>query len=144
MFTVSAVCCSSFRSIQERKWNFANSPVGIYRCPLSQFAERLRQWNLLQLWESVNVTSVGLNGQNSVDLKAYLIMKFEAQCTLCKRTLNLGTLGVKALVSHTKSEKHQLASKNIQQSHAITHIIVSLYHIWCRALLYFKIFLKRS
>ena len=41
-------------------------------------------------------------------LKAVPDDEFEAQCMLCKRTLNLGTLGVNALVLHTKSEKHHL------------------------------------
>ena len=45
--------------------------------------------------------------------------EFKAQCILCKRTLSLGTLGVKVLVSHTKSEKRQLTSK----------IVKSHYHI---------------
>ena len=55
-------------------------------------------------------------------LKAVPDNEFETQCTLCKRTLNLGTLVVKALVSHTKSEKHQLASKSLQRRHTITHL----------------------
>ena len=59
-------------------------------------------------------------------LKARPHNEFEVQCTLCKRTLNLGKLGVKALVSHTKSEKHQLASKSLQQSHTITHFCMPL------------------
>ena len=45
---------------------------------------------------------------------------------LCKRTRKLGTLGVKALVSHTKSEKQRLACKSLQQSHAITHFCTPL------------------
>ena len=40
---------------------------------------------------------------------------------ICQRTLGLGTLGVKAQMSHAKSEKHELASKSLQRSHAITH-----------------------
>ena len=54
-------------------------------------------------------------------LNAILNNESEAQCTLCKRTLKLGTLGVKVLVSHAKSEKQRLASKSLQRSHAITH-----------------------
>ena len=38
-------------------------------------------------------------------LKAEPHHEFEVQCTLCKRTLKLGTLGMKVLVSLTKSEK---------------------------------------
>ena len=52
--------------------------------------------------------------------------EFEAHCTLCKKTLNLSTLGVKALVSHTKSGKHQLASKSLQRSLTITHFCTPL------------------
>ena len=48
------------------------------------------------------------------------------QFALCKRTHNLGTLGVKALVSRTKSEKHQLASKSLQRNHVITHFCTPL------------------
>ena len=50
-------------------------------------------------------------------LKAVKIMNYDAQCVICQRTFNLGTLSVKALVSHTKLEKYQLTSKR----HAITH-----------------------
>ena len=92
----------------------------------SPVPERLWLRNLLQLCESVYLTSVGLNIQISVGLKAILDNEFEAQCTLCKRTLKLGTLGMKALVSHTKSEKHWLASKSLQRSHAITHCCMPL------------------
>ena len=52
--------------------------------------------------------------------------EFEAQSTLCERTLKLGTFGVKALVSHTKLEKHQLASKSLQRIHTITHFCTPL------------------
>ena len=38
-------------------------------------------------------------------LKSITNNESEAQRMLCKRTLNLGTLGVKTLVSHTKSGK---------------------------------------
>ena len=38
----------------------------------------------------------------------------------------MGTLGVKALVLHTKLEKHWLASKSVQQSHAVTHFCMPL------------------
>ena len=48
-------------------------------------------------------------------LKAVPSNEFEAQCMLCKRTLNLGTL-VWKLWCHT-----QLASKSLQRRHAITH-----------------------
>ena len=50
----------------------------------------------------------------------------EAQCILCQRILSLSTLGVKAPVSHTKSDKHQLASKRLQRSHTITHFCTPL------------------
>lgn len=44
----------------------------------------------------------------------------EAYCTLCKRALKLGTLGVKALESHQKSDKHQASEKSKRESHAMT------------------------
>ncbi|XP_062374792.1 uncharacterized protein LOC134062699 [Sardina pilchardus] len=43
----------------------------------------------------------------------------EAYCTLCKRTLKLGTLGIKALESHTKSTKHQESANSARNSHGI-------------------------
>ena len=64
-------------------------------------------------------------------LKATPNDKFEEQCTLCKTTLKLGTLGVKVLVSHTKLQKHQLASKSLQQSHTITHFYTRLSQVPC-------------
>ncbi|XP_063731298.1 uncharacterized protein LOC134858964 isoform X3 [Eleginops maclovinus] len=43
----------------------------------------------------------------------------EAYCTFCKRTLKLGTLGIKALESHTKSSKHQESANAARNSHGI-------------------------
>ena len=43
-----------------------------------------------------------------------------------KRTLNLSTLSVKALVSNTKFEKHQLASKSLQRRNASVVKIVQM------------------
>ena len=45
---------------------------------------------------------------------------FEAYCTLCKKGLKLGTLGVKALESHSKSEKHKAAIKCQEQTSSIS------------------------
>ncbi|XP_063736841.1 uncharacterized protein LOC134862726 isoform X2 [Eleginops maclovinus] len=43
----------------------------------------------------------------------------EAYCTFCKRTLKLGTLGIKALEFHTKSSKHQESANAARNSHGI-------------------------
>lgn len=43
----------------------------------------------------------------------------EAYCTLCKRALKLGTLGVKALESHVKSHKHQASLKSARECRRI-------------------------
>ncbi|XP_063744625.1 uncharacterized protein LOC134867752 isoform X3 [Eleginops maclovinus] len=43
----------------------------------------------------------------------------EAYCTFCKRTLKLGTLGIKALESHTKSSKHKESANAARNSHGI-------------------------
>ncbi|KAL6471512.1 hypothetical protein MHYP_G00201620 [Metynnis hypsauchen] len=50
---------------------------------------------------------------------------YEAHCKLCKKTIQLGTLGVKALESHAKAEKHQLATKSLQRTQAITQFCAS-------------------
>lgn len=47
---------------------------------------------------------------------------FEARCTLCNKTVKLGTLGVKALESHSQSEKHKTQVKNQQQTPAISSV----------------------
>ena len=46
---------------------------------------------------------------------------YEAHCTLCKKTFKLGTLGIKALESHCKSEKHKAVIKWQQQTLSISH-----------------------
>ena len=115
----SAPCCTSVWTIRNTSGilSTASQNLSPHTKPV---LERLWLQNLQQLWERVNLTSVGLNIEFSW-LKAVLTNESEAQCTLCQRTLNFDALGVKALVSHTKSEKHQLASKSLQQSHTITH-----------------------
>ncbi|XP_050974815.1 uncharacterized protein LOC127170690 isoform X1 [Labeo rohita] len=45
---------------------------------------------------------------------------FEAYCLLCKKAIKLGTLGVRALSSHAKSEKHLTAVKGLEQTTAIS------------------------
>ena len=45
---------------------------------------------------------------------------FEARCTLCKKTLKLASLVIKALESHGRSEKHNATLKSQQQTPAIT------------------------
>src|SRR4029434_4638743 len=45
---------------------------------------------------------------------------FEASCTLCKKTLKLASLGMKALESYGRSEKHNATLKSQQQTPAIT------------------------
>lgn len=46
---------------------------------------------------------------------------YEAHCALCKKTLKLGTLGIKALESHRKSEKHKEIIECQQQTLSISH-----------------------
>lgn len=45
---------------------------------------------------------------------------FEAYCLLCKKAIKLGTLGVRALSSHAKSEKHLTAVKGLKQTTAVS------------------------
>lgn len=45
---------------------------------------------------------------------------FEAYCLVCKKAIKLGTLGVRALESHAKSEKHLTVVKGLQQTTAIS------------------------
>ncbi|TKS80447.1 hypothetical protein D9C73_013320 [Collichthys lucidus] len=53
-------------------------------------------------------------------LKPVANNKYQAFCTLCKKTLELASLGLKALHSHAKSERHQLSVKGLQRVQAIT------------------------
>lgn len=40
----------------------------------------------------------------------------EARCTLCKKNIRLGTLGIKALESHAKSVKHVMQMRELRQA----------------------------
>lgn len=48
---------------------------------------------------------------------------FEAYCILCKKAIKLGTLGVRALESHAKSDKHLTVVKGLQQTTAISQFL---------------------
>ena len=43
-------------------------------------------------------------------------VQHEACCTLCKKDIKFGTLGVIALESHAKSQKHQTCIRALQQT----------------------------
>src|SRR4029434_5988240 len=60
------------------------------------------------------------NSAFSAWLKPVKNNPFEARCTLCKKTLKLASLGIKALESHGRSEKHNATLKSQQQTPAIT------------------------
>lgn len=45
---------------------------------------------------------------------------FEAYCLVCKKVIKLGTLGVRALESHAKSEKHLTVVNGLQQTTVIS------------------------
>ena len=47
---------------------------------------------------------------------------FEAHCSLCKKTVKLGTLGVKALESHAQSNEHKTNVKSQLQTPAISSV----------------------
>lgn len=53
-------------------------------------------------------------------LKPVANNKYQAYCTLCKKTLELSSLGIKALHSHGKSERHQGSLKGLQGMQTIT------------------------
>lgn len=53
-------------------------------------------------------------------LKPIANNKYQVYCTLCKRTVELSSLGIKALNSHAKSEGHKVSLKGLQQVQAIT------------------------
>ena len=109
-FTVSSLGCNSFWCIQEHKWHFVNSPVRIYYRTLHRF------------WKDFDS---GICYNYGSWFKAEPNNEFEAQRMLCRTTLNLGKL-VKPQVSHTKSEKRQLASKSLQRSHTVLHFCTPL------------------
>lgn len=46
--------------------------------------------------------------------------KYQAFCSICKKTLELASLGLKALHSHSKSERHRSSLKSLQRVQAIT------------------------
>ena len=47
---------------------------------------------------------------------------YEAFCTVCKKRIQLGTMGVKALESHTKSSKHMNNMKAKDQTPSIAGV----------------------
>ena len=53
-------------------------------------------------------------------LKPVANNKYQAYCTLCKKTIELSSLGIQALNSHAKSERHKVSLKGLQRVQAIT------------------------
>ena len=47
---------------------------------------------------------------------------FQAFCTVCKKTIQLGTMGMKALESHAKSSKHIKSTKGKYQTPSIAGV----------------------
>ncbi len=45
--------------------------------------------------------------------------RYQACCKLCKKALELSSLGIKSLQSHAKSEKHKVAVKGLQRMQVI-------------------------
>ena len=105
---------------QEHKWHFVNSQSEFISAHFTSSGKTLTAESATTMGKG-KFNKCWLEHPEFSWLKAVLTNESEAQCTLCQRTLNFDALGVKALVSHTKSEKHQLASKSLQQSHTITH-----------------------
>lgn len=60
--------------------------------------------------------------ENSVFVLGWSMLKMTnlKPAALCKKTFKLGTLGIKALELHRKSEKHKATVKSHQQTPAIT------------------------
>ena len=85
---------------------------------ISPVPERLWLRNLLQLWESVNLTSVGLKNQNSVGLTPHLIRNLKHSARSARAPSAWAHLVWKHWCHTQNRKKHQLASK----SHTITHI----------------------
>ncbi len=59
------------------------------------------------------------DGAFSSWLKPVANNRYQAYCTLCKKALELSSLGIKSLQSHVKSEKHKVAVKGLQWVQAI-------------------------
>lgn len=55
-------------------------------------------------------------------LKPVVDNVFEAYCTVCKKRIQLGTMGVKALDSHAKSTKHMKYVRGKEQTPSITAV----------------------
>lgn len=60
------------------------------------------------------------DGAFSSWLKPVANNRYQAYCTLCKKALELSSLGIKSLRSHAKSEKHKVAVKGLQRVQAIS------------------------
>ncbi len=58
-------------------------------------------------------------------LKPVAYNRYQAYCTLCKKALELSSLGIKSLQSHAKSEKHKVAVKGLQGVQAINQLCLA-------------------
>ncbi len=57
-------------------------------------------------------------------LKPVANNRYQAYCTLCKKALELSSLGIKSLQSHANSEKHKVAVKGLQRVQAISQFFL--------------------
>ncbi len=55
------------------------------------------------------------DGAFSYWLKPVANNRYQAYCTLCKKALELSSLGIKSLQSHAKSESYKVAVKGLQR-----------------------------
>ncbi len=62
----------------------------------------------------------GIASEKVVSNQPYNV--FEAYCLVCKKAIKLGTLGVRALESHAKSEKHLTVVSGLQQTTAMSDL----------------------
>ncbi|XP_046874041.1 uncharacterized protein LOC124466288 isoform X2 [Hypomesus transpacificus] len=64
-----------------------------------------------------------------IDFRCWLVAvpssRYEARCNLCLKNIKLGTLGVKALESHARAEKHKVAIKCLQRTQPISEFCAS-------------------
>ncbi|CAL8311352.1 unnamed protein product [Arctogadus glacialis] len=71
----------------------------------------------LQQWVNASSTSVGWNTS--------VANPEQARCIPCKSTFKLGTMGIKAVVSHMQSQKHKTSARSHTQTPAISTFCIS-------------------
>lgn len=101
-------------------WTNVASP---HQKSVTSTSDKLQLFPLTVLWCNMSKCKSNKiwleNSAVSASLKPIENNKFGARCTLCKKTLKLGTFGIKLWESHGNSEKHKGAAKSNQKMPAV-------------------------